>query len=513
MLQMRYSRLSALLLAAGLFLNQLSPVLAQAGSGIESTTESSTDNVNGQSDPDSASITVSEQENLALDTGVLVPEGITNFEDLPPGDPIVTNSELDQQERAIIVQFRLLEVTAIDETDPEDCLFWNCESDDIFLGAVASAHYGTDKIPYIDLGDFDDGTSRKWYDVPLVFYEFRLTDYPQTLAMKLILVEEDHTGGKAEFLEQGTNHLHNKVLSDVEAKVNGLHAADTNASDDFGSTVAAIKQVYDDYASQHVKAWWENLAESLRDDIFFPQVRRLYVSGPTFRWSGGNPTSAQTELRFIGYRGEYKLVYDWNIAPDNGQVVSADADETQAQNAPWENMRHRFPSYFWTPPHALTKDPSLKFTLTSAYNGQCLQSGPKVTSGNCTSSGQQWRFVPVGQYYQVVNQAEGLCLDMQAVPTFYVVTQTKCNSSDSGQLWMLRQTGSRYQILAAESSQCVDVYSTLFGVPIPMVHVKSCNALASNDQSWTVTQVKESNPAPTPAPTRPNKVFLPLIGK
>lgn len=72
-----------------------------------------------------------------------------------------------------------------------------------------------------------------------------------------------------------------------------------------------------------------------------------------------------------------------------------------------------------------------------------------------------WRFVPVGNGYEIQNVKSGLCLTVSggATANGAGTSQQACNRS-AGSLWTFRKVGSFFELVAAHSGRCLNIFDS-----------------------------------------------------
>lgn len=208
------------------------------------------------------------------------------------------------------VRFRLHQVKAIDETNPE----W-LGSDEIAIGGVAVNATGSiAKIPERRVGSFDDG-DRKKYTPPLVLHEFPISGapHPQNLAVTVALAEKDG-GGFSSFLEKLMGVIQSKIMeiliavgvsvgSSIGAGVGGV----------IGTLGGPLGFIIGAVAGAILGAIIGWIISATRDDLFIPQMAGIEIPDPTATFEGGGLVSPVQSLEFRGHGGWYRVWYSWQI--------------------------------------------------------------------------------------------------------------------------------------------------------------------------------------------------------
>lgn len=432
----------------------------------------------------------------------------------------------EQSVTEMLLQFRILEVTAVDETNPEVCYIpfkVNCESDDMALAGTALSRYGMNKIPYTDLGDFDDGDTRQYYANPWVFHEFLLSDFPQKTAITLLLAEIDHLGGANQALDDLYSQEHDKVRENVDTSI---VAANTHEP-----ITAAIIAAVAVLATKLIEEIWNVLSGSLKDDLFYPSVQHITIPTVTARWDGAT-TSPPVELRFLGHGGEYKIVYDWNMIFPNEpeQITSSTANEWGS--TPWYLVQRRFPVHYWA--NSNISLPAMPVNIVAKHSGKCLDvdgvstdNGAIVKQWDCLGAGQTnqlWYLKPIGNYFQIIAVHSGKCLDIEgvSVENEALAHQWDCiGATQLNQLWAFRAVGDAYQIIPAHSGSCLDIRGGSYDIGA-VAHQWKCVGASQTNQLWYIIEVQPPIPQPTATPIQPTSTptpqtqyqfFLPIVSR
>ena len=231
------------------------------------------------------------QTHSALHGQVLVPQPV-----IPPSP-----GGLTPQQTTTKLEFRVHRVRCVDETNPE----W-AGDDEIALGGISVDETGdTKKIAeFMVRNDFDDG-EQKIYAPPKQFTWFSLTEgttWPKSYAVTLVLAEKD-MGGLGDFINKLWQKIKSKVLEAVAAAIGAA----------IGSTVPGLGTIVGGIVGWVLAKFIDWLIGLFQDDVFKPVTLSTSIPSLSARWPGNKTDSPEGEVRFRGYGGEYRLVYDWRM--------------------------------------------------------------------------------------------------------------------------------------------------------------------------------------------------------
>lgn len=217
-----------------------------------------------------------------------------------PSAAPITRDGLKPQANHSKLEFRIHRVRCVDETNPE----WPGD-DEIALAGVSVDESGdTKKITeFMVRDDFDDG-EQKVYSPPKQFTFFSLlegTTWPKSYAVTLILAEKD-MGGLSDFLTKLWEKVKGKVLEAVAAAIGGA----------IGSTVPGLGTLVGTVVGWVLGKFIEWLIGLFQDDIFAPITLTASIPSLGATWSG-KTDSPEGEVKWTGYGGEYRLVFDWRL--------------------------------------------------------------------------------------------------------------------------------------------------------------------------------------------------------
>ena len=319
------------------------------------------------------------------------------------------------------LQFRLLEIKALDETNPE----WPGD-DDIFLGGTYYARHQVEKIPYFQIGDFEDGDVKGYYNEPRVLAENSLCNAPGLLSVTLSLVEEDD-GGKNQYLD-----------GLVSAQQKELILAAHNSSGEVASAVGTVSAVVG-IATALAKAAEEygpgfiNFLEGKADDFFPPHTEKIHFESSDFLL-GGFASNRPGEVILNDHDGSYRIRYDWNITSTGNFNI-----------LPVSNTK--------------------KCLDVDISNGRAHLNGANVQQWQClTGQNQQFYMRQIGDAFQIVAVHSHKCVDVDVSQNRWHnngarVQQWDCLGADQpNQLWRINPIGKSYQLIAAHSGKCMDIH-------------------------------------------------------
>lgn len=427
------------------------------------------------------------------------------------------------------LEFRILEVKAVDMTNPEcDNLFGG--PDEISLGGTAMIRYGVDKIDFADLGKFCEGDTRNYYAQPWVFKTFNLQDFPHTVNVTFIMVERDNRGGKEAFLNKFAEEERNKVEHEVEANLDptvltaAMEGTDPERLETTLKTV--LRETVKVIIREIIQALWDWLVSVVKgtpDDIFTPGTVVLTFESVGMRWPGGATTSPRSEILLSEETGTYRIIYDWRIItpPATSATMAQSADMSQSSDstdwgtAPWRQTALAFPSLFWTKLGAIQNANAMN--LVATHSNKCLDVTNASTSNGallqqhvCTDvtfKNQLYSIRPVGYFYQIVAGHSNKCLEVtgNSLANGADIIQASCAASATkNQLWIARPVGNSFQFIAAHSGKCLDVRDVAM-TNGARVQQWECIGFKQANQLWRI-----GVPAKPAGPTL-RKIYLPLV--
>ncbi|MEM7134313.1 MAG: hypothetical protein AAF702_49035 [Chloroflexota bacterium] len=219
------------------------------------------------------------------------------------------------------VQFVILEVACIDETDPE------FGSDHISLGGIFTSKFGVDKIPNEDLGLFEEGESISYTD--WIFAELPITDIADYARISLFLVEIDGGGRDSALTTIAQNEAdltRDNMLAEAlrlieepsdEQSISAANAHTQNSA--FAPFLSSALRVGARVSIITILgSLWDSIVGIWEDDAFTLQYIDIPV--PQQNESG--------RVIFEEHGGEYAIEYEWRW------VEKANAAAIDVSNAP-----------------------------------------------------------------------------------------------------------------------------------------------------------------------------------
>jgi hypothetical protein len=477
---------------------------------------------------DSQSVTPVEQTD-SQDMFVYTPEYPQEASD-PVEAVDIGAAEAEARPAELNLEFRILEVNAVDMTNPE-CGNLFGGPDEISLGGTSMIRYGVDKINFADLGKFCEGDTRNYHARPWVFKTFNLQDFPHTVNVTFIMVERDNRGGKEAFLNKFAEENRSKVQQEVERNLDPTTptAAAFEGSDP-GRLETTLKTVLRETVKaiireiiQAILDWLVSVVKGTPDDIFTPETVALTVESANMRWPGGATTSPRSEVLLREETGTYRIIYDWRIVtpPSANATMAQSADVAQAGEytnwgtTPWWQTALTFPPLFWTKPGTIQNANAMN--LVATHSNKCLDVTDESTSNGAllqqracsdvTFKSQLYSIRPIGYFYQIVASHSNKCLEVtdNSLANGANIVQSSCaTSATKNQLWIARPVGNSFQFIAAHSGKCLDVRDVAM-------------ANGAKIQQWECIGFKQANqlwrigvPAKPAVPTL-RKVYLPLV--
>lgn len=192
----------------------------------------------------------------------------------------------------------------------------NSGSDEIALGGTASSASGTSTVigERVISSDFDTGEVVSYgTGVNLHTFDLMASAYPQSFLVTIALAEKDH-GGFSDFITS----LYEKIKGSVTAVFTAIGASAGLA---IGATIGGtlgtavggpIGLAIGVAAGAILGAFVGWLASVYRDDLFEPQTAAITIPGPLSDFNG-SLRSAQYNLGFIGFDGQYTVTYHWEL--------------------------------------------------------------------------------------------------------------------------------------------------------------------------------------------------------
>ncbi|MCA9998155.1 MAG: RICIN domain-containing protein [Anaerolineales bacterium] len=353
------------------------------------------------------------------------------------------------------LQFRILEVAALDETDPE----WP-GNDDISLAFTYASRSGVVKVPFRRVGTFSDGTVQRYYNQPWVAAEIPLNHMPDMLQVSLLLVEEDG-GGKERVLDEYYGYQQMPFMRSQQA----LQTTEKASVEEQAAQIAveALKKLAQELADVALKKVGNYLVGGA-DDFFPVQTVNKLITSPQQRFNGA--TFERGEMVIRGHGGRYRIVYDWKLVVSNGLRIYLQPAHALAScvDVPWEDWPHN---------------------------------GTKLQLWKCLGSmqtNQQWYLAPVGNYYQLVSDMTGKCLDVPAQAQYRngtAVQQWDCyGAKQLNQLWQLKRVGDYYQLVSVVSGKCLDVAAEGWDKDRTKIQQWDCYGVKQLNQLWRLQPVE-----------------------
>jgi len=180
-------------------------------------------------------------------------------------------------------------------------------SDEIALGATTVDESGdTDKVAQFKVASFGKDGDAKVFTPPRQLTFFNVLEgkqFPKSYFVTLVLAERD-MGGLADFLNQLTDKIHDRVIAELTKLLGG--AVGTAAGGPIGAAIGIAVSIA-------VTKAFDLLKEAWSDDIFKPRTVSARLDSPTDRFDGGKPSSGPQVATFKGHGGEYQVIYDWLV--------------------------------------------------------------------------------------------------------------------------------------------------------------------------------------------------------
>lgn len=232
-----------------------------------------------------------------------------NYSEDPFG--AIESDDFEEQNVTDKLGFFITRVKCIDETNPENFLWWNLH-DEIALAGVSVDETGdTTKVSEKFIGGgFDDGDQKNYFP-HWKYHWFNLREgqyWPKAYKVSLILAEKDH-GGLSNFL----NTLYTKIRNYVKQAISKAVAGAVSWL--VGPAIAkAIGQITA-WLVDKLIGWIINI---FNDDIFPVKVLSCNIPSFSARWhypngTWGSTTSGTRTAHFYGHGGHYIINYYWKL--------------------------------------------------------------------------------------------------------------------------------------------------------------------------------------------------------
>jgi hypothetical protein len=216
-------------------------------------------------------------------------------------------STLGTNERKTL-QLMVHELYAADETGSS----W-FGKDEIYLGAVSAVidpmgDYRIVKEYPHSMGSFDEDDRQGYTDYQLSWMELD-QPFPKNILTNLVLIERD----SGDQLHSSLDAIEQQMIIGLDEAKAQRHRAPAIAG--VASTaVSAFCLVLPKYCTA---SYWADKVKSVysswrEDDVFKPQLVKLQLASPDFRW-GGSTRSSIYELSFKDHNGRYVLKYSWAL--------------------------------------------------------------------------------------------------------------------------------------------------------------------------------------------------------
>lgn len=457
---------------------------------------------------------------------------IPEYPDAVP-DPVelIDAASIEAQPAELQLEFRILEVKALDMTNPE--CFLGTGKDQISLGGIALSRYGLNKIDFTNVGEFCDGDRRDFRQNPWVFTTFSLQDFFNTPSVTFVMAERDSKGGKEKFRDKLAEEEYQRVRTSVEKDLDPTElvasSLDSNNPEDFEATLKkvlrdVVKTIVEDLFKQ-LWDWLVSVVSGTPDDIFKPKTVTVTFESVNARWSGG-VISPPAEITLSEGTGTYRIIYDWHITVSPMAMNGVDVSNNEMVNgsdvsiwgvSPWLRVAIAFQPLFWTKPGAIQSANAVNFV--AYHSNKCLDvAGQDIKDGalmqqrtciNADAKSQVYSIRRMGYYYQIVANHSGKCLEVTggSSDNGINVIQSSCATSvRKHQLWIARPVGSNFQFIAAHSGKCLEVRKDqqvmLSGAAVQQW---DCLGFRQTNQLWHIAL--PAKPVVVPQ----QKVYLPLI--